>query len=160
MHWEQAFESVAATHEGLVAKFHLPEIGCNSDHWWRAIRTGRWLPVGPRLIRAAAAPASDARRVLAGVLDANPGAALHGPSALAWVGVRGFDLARLQVARARGVSGTRASLAQLHEVRALRAHHLTVVRGVVTETALRAVWGEAERFGPERLHEVGLARIG
>lgn len=160
MHWEESFESVAATHEGLVAKFHLAELACNSDHWWRAIRTGRWLPVGARLIRAAAAPASEGQRVLAGVLDASPGAALHGPSALAWLGVRGFDLSTVHIARARGVSGTRASLAQLHEIRALRAHHLTVVRGVVTETALRAVWAEAERFGPEPLHEIGLARIG
>jgi len=90
MHWEESFESVAATHEGLVAKFHLAELACNSDHWWRAIRTGRWLPVGARLIRAASAPASEGQRVLAGVLDASPGAALHGPSALAWLGVRGF----------------------------------------------------------------------
>jgi very-short-patch-repair endonuclease len=76
------------------------------------------------------------------------------------MGVRGFDLAQLDVARARDASGVQPTLATLHQLRAIRAHDVLVVRGVVTETALRAIWCEAARYAPERLREVGLERIG
>jgi hypothetical protein len=160
MHWEQRFEEMAALHEGLIAKFHLPDIDCDSRHWWRARRSGRWLPVGDRVIRSAAAPMTDGQRALAAVLDASPGGVLHGPSALAWVGIRGYDLRQLHVARARNLSSAGTTLARLHELRALRAHDVWVVRGVATETALRAIWCEAARYAPKRLYEIGLERIG
>jgi hypothetical protein len=160
MHWEAEFAQVAALHEGLIAKLHLQEIGCDSRHWWRALRSGRWLPIGDRLLGSAGAPASDAQRVLAAVLDASPGALLHGPTALAWWGFRGYDLRALKVARARGHSSALTPLAEVHRLRALRAHHVRVVRGVPTETAIRAIWVEAARYAPECLHEIGLDRIG
>ncbi len=160
MHWEVAFQMVARDHEGLVARFHLPAHGLDSRHWWRAIRSGRWQPVGSRVLRSTSAPASVTQRVLAAILDASPGAVLHGSSTLAWLGLRAYDLADLHVARVRDASGSATSLATLHQLRALRAHDVIVVRGVVTETALRAIWSEAARFAPDRLREVGLARIG
>lgn len=160
MHWEAQFESTAEIHEGLVAKFHLPEMGLDSIHWWRAVRTGRWHPVGPRVLRSAGSPATEAQRVSAAVLDASPGAVLHGPSALAWLGVRGFGLGELQVARARDLSGSPAELATLHQLRALRAHDVAVVRGIVTATALRAIWTEAACYAAPARHEIGVQRIG
>ncbi len=160
MHWEAHFESTAEAHEGLVAKFQLPEMGLDSVHWWRAVRTGRWQPVGDRVLRSAGSPATEAQRVLAAVLDASPGAVLHGPSALAWLRMRGYGLADLHVARARDLSGSTATLATLHQLRALRAHDVVVVRGVVTETALRAIWTEAARYARPQRREFGLERIG
>jgi very-short-patch-repair endonuclease len=160
MHWEARFGVVASAHDGLVAKFHLPSIGCDSDHWWRARRSGRWLPFGDRVLRSAASPASVQQRVLACVLDASPGAVLHRRSALAWLGMRGFDLAFVEVARSRGTSGARPQLAHLHELRDIRPQDILVVRGVVTETALRAIWAEAALFAPKPRREIGIERIG
>ncbi len=160
MHWEARFHYVSTTHEGLVARFHLPEIGLDSRHWWRAIRTGRWVPTGDRVIRSAASPPTETQRVLAAVLDASPGAVLHAASALAWLGMTGFDLAGILVARPRGITSATTPLARVHRVRNLRPHDVVVVNGVATETALRAIWAEAAHYaGPVR-HEIGIKRIG
>jgi len=160
MHWEERFHVTAERQLGLVAKFQLVDIGCDSRHWWQAIRTGRWQPVSNRVLQSAGSPHTDEQRTLAAVLDAAPGAILHWRSTLAWFGLQGFDLAHLHVARARGVSGATSSLAQVHRLRALRAHHVVVVRGVVTETPLRAIWTEAALYAPERRFDGGLDRIG
>jgi very-short-patch-repair endonuclease len=160
MHWEARFHEIARTHEGLVAKFHLPEVGLDSRHWWRAVRTGRWLPMGERVVRSIGAPETEAQRVLGAVLDASPGAVLHRPSALAWLGVPGFNHATILVARARGITSATSTLACVHRVRALRPQDVIVVRGVATETALRAIWAEAARHAGERRHEIGLKYIG
>jgi len=37
---------------------------------------------------------------------------------------------------------------------------VVLVRGIVTETALRAIWTEAAQYAPDHRYEVGLARIG
>lgn len=160
MHWEARFGQCAERHEGLVAKFHLPEMGLDSTHWWRAIRSGRWNPVGDRVIASASSPCTDARRVLAAVLDASPGAVLHEGSALAWPRMRSYTLRELEVARARGLSGATTPLARVHRLRDLRANDVVVVRGVATETALRAIWAVAGRYASDRWYEVGLQRIG
>ena len=105
-------------------------------------------------------PESDAQRVMAGVLDTSPGSALHGPSTLAWLGLSGFDLRTIHVGRPNGLTGSPSSLAVIHRLRALRAHDIIVVRGVVTETALRAIWCEAARYSsPDRL-DYGAEKIG
>jgi len=160
VHWEARFQDVAGRHEGLVARFHLPQIGCTSDHWSKALRTGRWALASPRVIRSLAAPSSEAQRVLAAILDASPGAVLHAATSLAWFDVPGYTTARLKVARPRGLSGTRPVLAELHQLRALRAHDVVVVRGIATETPLRALWGVAARYSSTAMFEIGVERIG
>jgi hypothetical protein len=160
MGWETKFRTLARNQEGLVAKLHLAALGCTSDHWWQARRNGRWEPLSPRVLRLQGTPESDAQRALAAVLDASPGAVLHGPSALAWWGLRGYGLRTIHVARPRDLSGVRAHLGKLHELRELRAHDVRVVRGVPTESPLRAIWIEASRYAAEPLVDIGLRRIG
>lgn len=160
LEWEVRFIATAAQNDGLVGKYHLPELGLDWDAWWRARRSGRWLPEGDRVLRSASAPRTDGQRIRASVLDAAPGAFVHGTSSLAWLGMRGFSLAELQVARLRGISGVKPRLARLHELRTVRSHDLIVVRGILTETALRAIWAEAARYAAPRQFEVGAARIG
>jgi very-short-patch-repair endonuclease len=58
------------------------------------------------------------------------------------------------------MSGACTHLAKLHRLRDVRAHDLAVVRGVPTETALRAIWTEAARYAPEPLFEIGCRKIG
>jgi len=60
----------------------------------------------------------------------------------------------------RGISGVKPHLAQLHELRALRAHHVVVMRGIVIQNALRAIWTEAGRYSQPRRFEIGLKKIG
>lgn len=146
MDWETQFNRCAATHEGLVAKFLLTELGCDSRHWWKAARTNRWDLVSRRVLRAEASPQTEAQYVLAAVLDASPGAVLHGPSTLGWCGLGTYDLRDLQVGRVRGLTGANPTLAHVHRLRSLRAHDVTVIRGIATETVLRAIWTEAARY--------------
>lgn len=158
--WEQGFVEVAARHEGLITRFHLPEIAADAHHWRRALQSGRWQEMSQRVLRSASAPATDAQRVLAAVLDASPGAVLHGPSTLAWMGLHGFNLTQVLVARQRGASGRHAYLAEVHRLRSLRAHDVIVFQGIPTETALRAIWTEAARYAAPRRRGIGIDRIG
>lgn len=160
MHWEDRFRWQSERSEGLVARFHLPPMGCDRNHWRRALANGRWDALSYRVIKQRGSPASDAQRVLAAVLDASPGASLHHRSSLAWLGFRGFGLQDLEVARARNQSGQRPTLATLHELRCLRPHDILVVRGVVTETALRAIWCEAAQYASPGRADIGHLRIG
>lgn len=158
--WEARFNEVAARHEGLFARFQLPDLGCTSVHWRLALRSGRWEEVSNRVLRSAGSAPTEAQRVLAAVLDASPGAVLHGPSTLGWMGLQGFNVATVLVARQRGASGRPAQLAVVHRLRSLRAHDVIVFQGIPTETALRAIWTEAARFAAPRRREVGIERIG
>lgn len=158
--WEQDLASVAGRNDGLAARFQLAELGHGADTWWRAQRSGRWVQEGRRVLRSTSAPMTDAQRVRAAVLDASPGAVLHWRTSLAWLGMTSFDLAQLHTARVRDISGRRSDLSQIHQVRALRAHHVTVFAGIATETALRAIWHEAARYSQPRRFEIGVKKIG
>lgn len=160
MHWEDDLRVLACPQQGLVARFHLADLGLTTDHWRRVKGCGRWDVLSPRVVRVRGAPDSDAQRALAAVLDASPGAVLHGRTALAWFGLRGFTLRDLEVARPRAMSGTQVSPAQLRSLRDLRSHDVVVVRGVPTETALRAIWVEAARYATPALADVCYVKIG
>ena len=118
------------------------------------------LSMSTRVLAAGGAPASDEQRVLGAVLAGSPGAVLHGRSTLAWLGVGTYDLRELHVARPRGITRMEPNLARLHDLRCVRAHDVFVARGVVTETALRAIWSEAGRYTRPHLLDVGAAKIG
>jgi very-short-patch-repair endonuclease len=160
MHWEDRLRELAGTQEGLVARLHLAQHGLMSEHWRRLKHSGRWDILSCRVIRSRGAPESDTQRALAAVLDASPGAALHGPTALAWFGMPGYSLAHLRLMRPFNLSSTRPKLGTLHQLRDLRPHDVVVVRGVPTETALRAIWVEAARYARPALADIGYERIG
>jgi hypothetical protein len=160
MHWEAQFRRQASRQESLVARFQLPGMGCDYEHWRRARRSGRWTDRSPQVIALAGSPETESQRVLAAVLDASPGAALHGRSTLAWMRIGPFDLREIQTSRPRGLSGAPATLSTVHRLRALRPHDLVVVRGVVSESALRAIWTEAARYAAPQLEDIGAQRIG
>ncbi len=138
----------------------MPTVGCSADHWWRARRNGRWETLSRRVLALVGTEPSDVRRVHAAVLDAGGSAALHGCSSLAWFGQRGFDLSTIHVSRTRGGRKVGSALAVVHQLRDVRPGDIVVVRGVATMSPLRAIWSEASRYGSERRHEQGLARIG
>lgn len=158
--WEAALIRIADENDGLVGRCHLPGIGPDRNIWRAAQRTGRWETLSSRVLRSLSAPRTEPQRLRAAVLDAWPGAFFHAESALAWLGMGGYALADVQLARMRGVSNVRAQLASIHSLRAVRAHHLVLHRGLVTENALRAIWCIAARYSSPRLFELGVAKIG
>ena len=160
MHWEDRFRQKAADQEGLVGRFQLPAMGCTINHWWIAKRNGRWLAPSSRVIALRGVPASEAQRVHAALLDTGPGSILHGPSTLSWLGLQGFDQRTIHVARPWGLRSAPSELATIHRLRAIRAHDVIVVRGVVTETALRAIWCEAARYSSPARLDYGAEKIG
>lgn len=160
MHWDAALRDLARTQEGLVARFHLAGLGFTADHWRRAKKCGRWDVLSPRVLRVRGAPGSDGQRALAAVFDASPGAILHERSALAWFGLGGHDLREIHVARPYAMSGSRPTLARLHQLRDLRPHHVIVVRDVPTEVPLRAIWAAAAHYAKPALFELGVAKVG
>jgi very-short-patch-repair endonuclease len=160
LEWEHRFSEWSQRQDGLIAKFQLPDLACTSVEWWRAVRTGRWEPIGRRVLRSVSAPLTDDQRIRAAALDTGPGAMLHGPAALAWLHLAGFDHPVVHVARMRGVSGMASDLAVLHHLRSVRAHHVVVARGLVVQNALRAIWTEAARYASPRRFEIGVKKIG
>jgi very-short-patch-repair endonuclease len=160
MHWEARFRQLSGRQEGVVGIDQLGELGCDGDHWARAKRSGRWIAMSRRVVRRAGLTSTPALRAHAAVLDAGGGAFLHGGSALAWFDLRGFDLARPQVARPRGTTSTPCELAAVHRVRDIDEVDLVVVRGVRTMTPLRAIWSEASRYSDEPSFDRGVVRIG
>lgn len=160
MHWESRFEDWASRQEGLIAQFQLPAVACTTDHWWAARRNGRWRVLSDRVLAARASARTEAQRVLAAVLDTGPGSVLHGPSTLSWKGLKEYDLRTIHVALPRGMHEVTTKLAVVHRLRSIRAHDVVVVRGVVTETALRAIWSEAARYASPRRRDIGIQRVG
>lgn len=160
MHWEDRFRRLAERQDGLVGHDQLAEIGCDAHHWWRARRSGRWAPSSRRVLRLAGSVCSDSQRARAALLDAGGGGVLHGPSALAWFGLRGFDLSEIHVVRRRGTTNGASELAVVHRLRELRDQDVTVARGLPTVTPLRAIWSESSRYSAPRWHDVGVRRIG
>lgn len=160
MDWEERFMHRSSRQEGLLAKFQVGDLGCTNDQWWQAKRNGRWVDLSPRVIGPRGAPDSEARRALAATLDSGPAAMLHRGSALAWQGMRGYDLRSIQTARLRGPVTWRPTLAEVHFLRDVRPHDLIVVRGVPSETALRAIWCEAARYASPARFDIGYKKIG
>lgn len=143
MHWEDRFRRLAVKQDGLVGIDQLTRIDCDSRHWGRARRNGRWAAISRRVLCLVGSPPSDAQRARAALLDAGGSALLCGDSTLAWCGLRGFDLSTIHVTRRRGTTNKPAQLAQVHRLRALEPSETCVLRGMPTVTPLRAIWSVA-----------------
>ncbi len=160
MHWEDIYRSIAATQAGAVGIDQVSALGCAGWQWQRARTNGRWVAASRRVLLLDGTSGTDEQRVHAAVLDAGGGAALHADSALAWAGMRGSSLARIEVARCRQRRHDTSSLARIHRVRDLDESDIQVVRGVRSVTVLRAIWSEASRFAGEHWFDIGVRRIG
>jgi len=87
---------------------------------------------------------------MAAVLDASPGAALsHGAAARRW-GAPGFEQARLEVTRHRGIARRASSLTRVHEVVDLLPAHIKLVRGVPVTSPARTAFDLAGSLHPAR----------
>ncbi|MDZ7673583.1 MAG: hypothetical protein U5K30_00715 [Acidimicrobiales bacterium] len=160
MHWEDRLLHQATLQAGIVGIDQLPDLGLDCEHWKRARRSRRWTALTRRVLAVAGLPDSDERRAHAGILDAGGGAALHGPSTLAWFHLQSFTLATIHVVRRRETTRALPTLAVLHRLRDLRDGDVITVRGVPTVRPIRAIWAEASRFSHPRRYEQGYRKVG
>lgn len=160
MHWEHRLRHLAGEQGGVVGIDQIGSIEVTGSEFGRARRNGRWRPLSPRVLALEGTAATDEQRAMAAVLDAGGASVLHGGSTLAMVGLSGFDLSVIDVARRHGGRTGPSRLARVHHLRDLHPTDVTVVRGVPTVTPLRAIWSEASRFSAKRWYEVGFTRIG
>lgn len=158
--WEARLISVADENDGLGGRCHLPAVDLDRTAWRYALRSSRWEALSTRVLRSRSAPKTQAQRLRAAVLDAWPGAFFHAESALGWLGLEGYSLAEVQLCRMRGVSNIRPELGVIHNLRAVRGHHLLVHHGLVTENACRAIWSIAAGYASPRRFELGVRKIG
>lgn len=160
MSWESQLRCLAADQFGVVGLDQMPGIGLSWDHWWRARRTGRWQPLTRRVLRLAGTPVSDEQRVHTAIQDTGGGAALHADSALAWLGMRYFDLAVIHTVRRRETTNGDSPVAAVHRLRDLDDRDVVIVKGVPVVRAIRAIWSVASAYSAARDYEYGCRRVG
>ena len=150
MRLDPVIDDLAAQQHSLVATWQLQALGVSDGEVLRLRRGERWLQVSRRVLALRAGVDTGDRRDMAAVLDASPGAALsHGAAARRW-GAPGFDQARSEVTRHRGIARRASSLARVHEVIDLLPVHIKLVRGVPVTSPARTVFDLAGSLHPAR----------
>lgn len=96
------------------------------------------------------APTTPLQHVAIAVLDAGPDAVVCGTTAIALWGLPGFDLRPIHLARPRGLTSRRSTMATVHEVLDLLPHHLTVLDGIPIVRPERAIFELCGFAHPDR----------
>lgn len=145
---------LAASQLGLLARRQLRAIGWSNAKVRHRIGTGEFGVVSPRVLLVRGAPWTSATEAMAAVLDAGPAAGLAYSSALAWWGLRGFDLVPAHVVRPHGPGGSTDHLGRVHQSRVLPASHVVTYRSIPVTTPARALLEVAGAIHPGRLERV------
>lgn len=94
---EAAIGALAAQQQGVLSRDQLAAQGVFRGHIAHRVRTGRWQPVGPRVVALTTGPLSVEQRHWAAVLHAGPSSALAELTAAGLGGLRGFEDSVLHV---------------------------------------------------------------
>lgn len=151
MRLDSVIDELAASQHSLVATWQLMALGLSKTERARLVHGDRWQPVTTRVLALAGGSASADRDDMAAVLDASPGGVLSRAAAARRWGARGFDGARRDVTRHRGVTRRSSSLARVHEVIDLLPVHIKVVRRVPVTSPARTVFDLAGSLHPARV---------
>jgi len=130
MNLDERLRSLAATQQGLLARWPVLSMGGSKELIRHRVASGAWLKLGTRVLRVAGCPGSEAMDAMAAVLDAGPGAALSHLSGARWWGLPGYLLQPVHISTARRSDLITAPLGVVHRIRALSDHHSTILRGV------------------------------
>jgi very-short-patch-repair endonuclease len=84
---DQVLIELAAKNHGLATTSEVCNAGLSDDQWLRMCQTDVWVPVVPGVWRHAATPLSWEMKVRAGTAWLGREAALHGSTALKWLGI-------------------------------------------------------------------------
>jgi hypothetical protein len=130
MNLDEALRALAATQQGLLARWQVLSMGGSKELIRHRVATGLWVKVGSRVLGLAGCPESEARDAMAAVLDAGPGAVLSHLSAARWWGLPGYLPQPIHISTDRRPDLITAPLGEPHRIRALRDHHSTTLNGV------------------------------
>jgi very-short-patch-repair endonuclease len=140
----------AAAQHGAIATRQILELGGTR----RSVRTlheaGELVLVTKGVSVVAGSPATWKRRLMIGVLDAGPAAAVCGFAAAALLGLLGFARRGVEVVRPGTGPSYRTATATVHRSRRLLPHHVTVVDGIPCTTVPRTVFDLIGRLRPQR----------
>jgi hypothetical protein len=136
---EQHLDQFARQH-ALATTGQLGEVGLDAAMVQWMVRGGRLAWVSPRVLRLVGAPATEAQRVMAAVLDAGPGAVLSHTAALAWWKVPGFTLRELHVTHPRDAPRRKGWLADFVHRDDLPEPHRRSLDSVPVVSPVRALF--------------------
>ena len=159
--------ALARGQHGLISREQLAQLQVPQSllQSWR--RTGRIERLSPRVWVMAGAPESRQQFALAGVLDANPGAALSQSAGANWWDMTGFPLSPLQVIVPYRGRASRNYIAILHRSRTLTPDHVMRIRDVPVTTPTRTLFDLAATISLSHLERTleralghGLTKMG
>jgi very-short-patch-repair endonuclease len=147
---DAAAAALAETQYGVFSHHQAEDLGASRTFIRRRLGSGRWLALSALVIRMAGAPFTWYSRVMAGILDAGPGAAASHRTAAHIHGLPGFKANRVEVSRQPNSSST-SRLALVHRSRWFPPWHMIVKNGIPVTTMARTLFDLAGVVSRPRL---------
>jgi very-short-patch-repair endonuclease len=136
---DDELHDLAAGQYGLLGSWQIVALGATKQELYRLRRSSAWEQLSERVLGVVGAPTSERRSLMAGALDASPGAAVSAASAAYMWGAPGFNASPVQVVRPKGVSRRPSTLAIVHEVVDLHPSQIKVLDGIPVVSPSRVV---------------------
>jgi hypothetical protein len=144
--------ALAARQHGLFTRRQALALGFTRSAIDHRLDRGTWIAVNRYLFMLAGTPPTDRHTVMATTLSAGPDAVATAQTGLALHGLRGFGLLPARVVVAR--RPPRWALDGVTETSLLPPSHRTVVDGIPTATAARALFDLGATVRPLRLARI------
>ncbi|MEY2419182.1 MAG: hypothetical protein QOG90_1862 [Actinomycetota bacterium] len=133
---DDTLNALARNQFGAIGRWQL---GVRRDAVDRRVEWGLYRDATPRVIVSTSSPDTFEQRATVARLDAGPGAAISVFTTLAWVGLSGFTLEPIHVARKRRDFRKPPNGVVSHIPRNLLPEHIIEVNGLITTTPTRAL---------------------
>jgi hypothetical protein len=123
---------------GIVRRSQLAELGVTHHHVRRQLDAQRWQAIGPRLVAVLTGALVAEQRRWAGQLHVGLDSVLHGRTALEHVGMVGWEVDLVHIARAHDDRVPRLAGVVSHRLRTLDQSDVRLVRGLRCHAPARA----------------------
>ena len=134
----QVLIDLARNQAGLFSREQLNEHGVGPSIVKAQVAADRWCAIGSVVVATFTGPLLNEARRWAALLNAGPGSALCGRSALEVRGLTGWSSDTVQVIVDRGASPERLDCARIHESRRHRGSDVSAVNGLACHSVERA----------------------
>lgn len=147
---DQAVEALSEKQHGVFTVDQASERGASRNFIRWRLDSKRWRSLSEIVVHMAGVPLTWYSRVMAGVLDAGPGAAASHRTAACLHGIPGFKENRVEVSRQPNSAST-SRLALVHRSRWLPPWHIVVKNGIRVTTVARTLFDLAAVVSRPRL---------